>query len=230
MSALQLKSIPFHSATLVATVLAAALGNTATAANELAKEPDGSWVSVKGTVVAKLEDSLILDYGEDTITVEVDSWDASDNADSVLTGYQITVQGRVDNDFYHERSIEADSIYVDELNTVLTRPTPMDEEEANRRMRTRYFGPIDNDIEVVGTVSGTSGREFTIDSGDRQVTVNTIELDYNPMDESGFQQIEPGDFVRASGELRSDTLESREMMAETVISLGKIIYDVPNGD
>lgn len=226
-------ALQLNSTAVLATILGAAItafGNSAIAADKVANEPDGSWVSVKGTVVAWLEDSFILDYGENTISVEVDSWDASDNAESILNGYQVTVHGRVDDDFYQERSIEADTIYVNELNTVLTGPTPVDEEEVSRRMHTRYFGPIDTDIEVVGTVTGIKGREFTIDTGDRQVTVNTIELDYNPMDESGFQQIKPGDFVRASGDLTSETLENREIMAETVISLGKIIYDLPNGE
>lgn len=215
---------------MVLAVIATALNSNATTAQRVEDAPNGSWVKVKGTVVAQREGSFILDHGEDTITVEVDSWERSDHAESILNGYNVTVHGRVDNDFYHERRIEADTIHVAELDTVLTGPTPVDEEEVRRRNHTRYFGPIDSDIEVVGTVTGVSGREFTIDTGDRKIAVNTAELDHDPLSESGFQHIEVGDFVRASGDLTSQSFDEREIMAETVISLGKMVYDLPNGE
>lgn len=35
-------------------------------------DPDNSWISIRGTVVAPTANSFILDYGEGMITVEMD--------------------------------------------------------------------------------------------------------------------------------------------------------------
>ncbi len=64
-----------------------------------------------------------------------------------------------------------------------------------------------------------SGREFTIDTGPRKLTVDTIMMDYNPMDETGYQKIEVGDYVSATGNMDYDSWEEKELMADYVITL-----------
>ena len=70
-----------------------------------------------------------------------------------------------------------------------------------------------------GQVETIDGREFTIDTGLREVRIDTIAMPYNPMDDKGFQQIEVGDWVSVSGQLDLDVFESREIMAESIVTL-----------
>lgn len=181
---------------------------------------DGSWVSLQGTVVRQDTDALLLDYGEGTIVVEVDDWEWREEAEPAMSGDQVTVYGRVDDGFYTDKRIEAQSIYVDDLNTVLTGPSPYDEEgSVDDRRYTYYAGPTQYDMEITGLVTSVDGRQFTIDTGERELRVDTTLMSYNPMDDIGFQQVQEGDWVRASGDLAMNTLERRELMAESVVTL-----------
>lgn len=74
-------------------------------------------------------------------------------------------------------------------------------------------------MEVSGLVTSIDGRVFTIDTGERELKVDTTLLPYNPMDDVGFQQVQEGDWVRASGDLAMNTFEDREIMAESVVKL-----------
>lgn len=178
---------------------------------------DGSKVALKGTVVALREGSFILNHGDGTISVEVDNWEQQDNADAIREGHHVTVRGTVDNDFWHRRLVEADSVYVEELQTTLTSPSPADEEEARNQRLVSSYGPIPNDIEVAGTVTSTRGDKFTIDNDQRRITVDTSFLENDPMDDSGYQQIDVGDFVRVSGDIGERTMDERVIAAKSLI-------------
>ncbi|MCW8193817.1 hypothetical protein F6455_03325 [Proteobacteria bacterium 005FR1] len=178
---------------------------------------DGSRVALKGTVVALRAGSFILDHGDGTISIEMDNWANQDVDGAIREGQHVTVRGKVDNDFWHRRRVEADSVHVEELQTTLTAPSPADEEEAQNQRLTSSYGPIPNDIEVAGTVTSVRGDKFTIDNGRRRITVDTSFLDKNPMDDSGYQQIDVGDFVRASGDLGERAMDERVIAAKSVI-------------
>jgi len=45
--------------------------------------------------------------------------------------------------------------------------------------------PADHDFQVAGTVTSISGLEFTIDTGDRKVLVDTLQMGYNLLDDVG---------------------------------------------
>lgn len=213
------KSISRFSA-IALVITASALMTNAAVAKKLDDKSDGSWVSLKGSVVAREDNSLLLDYGENTITVELDDWEQSQEAARVLAGAQVTVYGEVDDDFYENRTIEAQSIYIEQTNTVLSGPSPHDDEgKQNEHPYTYYAGPSEHDMEVTGFVTSINGRTFTIDTGERKLKVNTAMMADNPMDETGFQQIKEGDWVRASGDVGMNTFEDREIMAESVVSL-----------
>ena len=80
-------------------------------------QPDGSWISMSGTVTAPTASAFTLDYGEGMVLVEVDDWDHYGEAAGLLDGDEVTVTGRVDDDLYESTSIEASSVYVEDLNT-----------------------------------------------------------------------------------------------------------------
>jgi len=181
------------------------------------KYPDGTWVTVKGTVVEQEPEHFVLDYGEDTIIVEVDDFDTVPEGRLVFEDDEVTVHGKIDNDFYQKKTIEAESLYIDDLNLSVSSPSAADEEDA-------YFyyyvhTPIDYDLEVRGEVSSVDGREFTIDYGDQKLTVDTSLMAYNPMDDKGFQQVDEGDHVIVSGELDLDLFEEQELIAENIVTI-----------
>ena len=68
-------------------------------------------------------------------------------------------------------------------------------------------------------MTGVDGSEFTIDSGDQKMTVDTALMSYDPMDDEGYQKIEKGDQVTVTGDMENDTLETAELMADSVVTL-----------
>ncbi|MCW8195972.1 hypothetical protein F6455_14345 [Proteobacteria bacterium 005FR1] len=203
---------------LLAGLLAAGVGSSAFSAPPVEEKPDGSWVSVKGTVSEKLEMGFKLDYGEGSIVVETDDWDADNDAALIEANDEVTVYGAVDDDFYHSRTIEAESVYVEDLSTVLTGPSLQDEEQVLSNLDV-YYAPAEFDFVVAGKVTGKEGRTFTVDTGPRKIEVDTSAMPNNPLDDSGRQQIDEGDFVSVSGNLVLDVFEKRKVLAERVVSL-----------
>lgn len=181
---------------------------------------DETWISISGTAVDVQPASFTLDYGEGTVLVEMDDWDWYGDAAGILDGDKVTVYGRIDDDFYELTSIEASSVYVESLGTYFYASS--DDEEGYEGYYDYWvsYTPILVGRTVVrGTVTGVTGREFTVDNGLRKMKVDTIMMSYNPMDDKGYQQIDVGDYVSVSGKMDYDFWEKRELMADTIITL-----------
>jgi uncharacterized protein YdeI (BOF family) len=78
---------------------------------------DESWISLSGEVESVARDSFVLDYRKGKVTVEMDDDDRDAEAYVLLRGDRVTVFGFVDADIFQERTIEASSVYVDEIGT-----------------------------------------------------------------------------------------------------------------
>lgn len=181
-------------------------------------QPDDSWISISGTVVAPTADAFTLDYGDGTITVEMDDWDAYGDAYALIDGDRVTVYGEIDDDLFEMTTIEAGSVYVENLGTYFYASSADEEDVASWTItapiilsRTTIRGSVTNVDQL--------GNEFTVDTGDQQLTVETELLTYNPLDDLGFQQIDEGDRVSVTGILDNDFLEGRVLDAETIITL-----------
>lgn len=179
--------------------------------------PDDTWISISGTVDGvPTGDIFNLDYGEGMIAVEMDDWDTDADAYKLVEGDNVTVSGWIDDDLFERRTIEARSVYVENLGTYFY-ASGADEEKY-------YYSGVTvpvviNTIGLHGTVSEVSGREFTLNTGLRSITVDTVQMPYNPMDDEGFQQIEVGDVVSATGVMQTDLLDDRELHASSVVTL-----------
>ncbi len=176
---------------------------------------DESWISLSGTVTSVAPDSFNLDYGEGLVLVEMDDWDIDADGYKLLEGDEVTVNGRVDDDLFETTSIEASSVYVKGLNTYFY--ASADDEESLPAAAT--VSVVDYDLQLTGEVTSVTGREFTVDTGEREMKVDTIQLGYNPLDDEGYQKIDVGDRVSVTGDLDIDWWEKREIMAETVVTL-----------
>lgn len=183
--------------------------------------PDGTWVSLSGRAIDARADAFTLDYGDGTVLVEMDDWDWYEESGEVLEGDKVTVYGEIDDSFFDTARVEAGSVYVENLGTYFYQPSAADEEGAADELDSWITAdPIEvGDVDVRGEVTGVNDESFTIDTGYRQVTVDTSELGYDPLDEKGFISVDKGDYVSVSAELESDFFDSGQIQADYLVVL-----------
>lgn len=178
-------------------------------------QPDDSWISVDGTVDEVMANAFTLDYGDGIITVEMDDGDRDADGYKLMQGDRVSVAGVVDDDLFERTTIEASSVYVENLGTYFY-ASAADEEDTF----VTITGPVHPSRMILqGTVVSVSDEEFTIHTGVRDVTVEVEEMSYNPLDEEGYQQIEVGDYVSVTGQMDYDFLEGQELVASVVTTI-----------
>ena len=102
---------------ILAGAIAAACFSVSAQAQNPVEQPDDTWISLTGVVTSTTDDSFKLDYGNGMITVEMDDWDNFGDAWPLIGGDEVTVYGEVDQNLFAKTTIEAGSVYVDDLNT-----------------------------------------------------------------------------------------------------------------
>ncbi|GAB4137302.1 MAG: hypothetical protein Tsb0016_02380 [Sphingomonadales bacterium] len=202
--------------------LAAAMAFTANpglAVNPYAKA-DESWISLTGTVASAADETFTLDYGDGLITVEMDEWEwYEDDTLRIMPGEKVTVYGRIDDGFYQMRTIEAGSVYSFDRATYYYASSADEESDPIYYYTTPTLAPEGSWVSMTGTVTEKSGREFTLDTGWREISVDTASMLYNPLDDQGMQQISIGDRVSVSGQIDDALFDERELSAELIVSL-----------
>lgn len=199
---------------MVASITGVFLAGPASA-QEPYEKPDDTWISISGVVETVTADSFTLDYGDGTITVEMDDGDRDADGYKLVAGDPVTVNGKIDDDLFEQRTIEASSVYVEDIGTYFY-ASAVDEED--------LFVTVDVPVVVAatvvqGTVTEVSDEEFVIDTGLRSVRVEVEEMPYNPLDDEGYQKIEVGDRVSVTGQMDDDLFEGRELEADSVVTL-----------
>lgn len=181
--------------------------------------PDGSWISLSGTVENVEADVFTLDYGEGTVTVEMDDGDRDADAYQLMEGDNVTVSGRVDDDLFETTTIEAASVYVENLGTTFF-ASSLDEE--GPYMFIDLTTPIlVSSTTVEGLVTDVRDEGFSVDAGLREIRVDVSEMSHDPLDNEGYQQIDEGDRVRVTGQMEGGFFQDRELMATTVVTLSQ---------
>ncbi|KFZ32065.1 hypothetical protein IDSA_05170 [Pseudidiomarina salinarum] len=181
------------------------------------QQPDDSWIQISGTVESVATDSFTLDYGDGTITVEMDDADRDASAYQLLPDDKVTVSGLIDDHFYETTTIDARSIYVQNIGTTFY--ASVVDEDTPRFM---LSAPVEiAEATVHGTVTSVDpeANEFTINSAARLMTVKTDKMSYDPLDEEGYQQIKVNDVVSVSGQINNDLFEGQVLEAEYVTTL-----------
>lgn len=182
-------------------------------------QPDESYVSISGTVVDSEEDEFSLDYGQGQISVEMDDWEWQNDEMEVLPGDQVTVYGRVEKHLFVDASIEADSVFIENPATYYySSPTP-DVTTFTVMDVTPVTPVIAGNLVFTGTVQNVKGREFTINTDDLELTVNTGGMQNNPLDNEGRQKIESGDTVSVVGNLGTGVIGDRRLEADSIVIL-----------
>lgn len=185
---------------------------------KLKTKPDSAQISISGRVTSAEKDSFMLDYGDGLITVEMDDWEWYTKG-QIAPGERVTIYGQIDESFYEDRTIKADGIYAADRNILYYAA----ESGENRAQDfTNYYPTVERDgmmLRVTGPVTNVDDREFTLDTGQTEIQIDTTTMSYNPMDEVGFQKIRAGDVVSVYGLLDSDVFLKREIKAETITTL-----------
>lgn len=176
---------------------------------------DGTWISISGVVKNVRPNTFALDYGKGVISVEMDDGDRDADAYALLDGDKVTVNGRIDDDFFQTTTIEASSVFVEKLGTHFF-ASSIDEEDG-------YFA-LDVPVIVArttvsGKVTAIEGDELVLDTGLRKLRVDVEAMPYDPLDDEGYQKIEVGDVVRVSGTMDPGFFDGRELSADRMITL-----------
>ena len=123
---------------------------------------DPGWISLNGTVVSAKDDSFILDYGKANIMVDLSKWNLQKGDLPLSDGDKVSVSGYIEN--VGRRSLQARTVYVRDLNTHYY-------VDPSREIEPLLYPQPDNSVDaladeprvvVTGTVTGVSGREFTL--------------------------------------------------------------------
>lgn len=218
-----MKRYKAHTLTKAISATLAAGAASAVLAQSPYLQPDATMITLNGTVDKIYNDAFTLDYdsdlGENTITVEMDDGDRDADAYVLRHGDEVTVTGRVDSGFYEATTIEAGVVYVDNLDTFFY-SSSLDEEE--------YYLPFiyapDLTMETLrGRVTAVGDDDFTLSTGDGMVTIEVDEMLYNPLDDTGYPQVDKNDIVSVRGHVDIDLFENHTFEAEgitTVLDIG----------
>ncbi|UIP06394.1 DUF5666 domain-containing protein [Erythrobacter sp. SDW2] len=182
-----------------------------------AQTDDGEWLTLSGTVESVSGDVFMLDYGSNSLPVEMDDFDWF-NENVVMPGDEVTVTGLMDNDFLQTRRIEASTVYIDKLRTRYFANSADEEGGLDPMM---YVGPVDTEgLDITGYVTAITGDEMIVDAGVLEYKVDAGELLYDPFDDDGLTRIDVGDRVSVSGRFDdSDFFDTPEIDAVSIIEL-----------
>lgn len=211
-----MKSKPILTSLFITSFLATA---PAFAADADSEKQGGSWIILSGEVASSDDsDTFTMSYGEDTVRVELDNWSWADQPGQVREGDKVKVYGRVDQDTYETETIEADSIYVENLGIHF---------HGGARGEEAYTGVVPEpqppvrtgDLTVSGRVESIENRTFTIDTGSRELTVDTSLMNYNPLKKPGLRNrsVSLEDLVTVSGQMNPGVFEQRELNAQAIV-------------
>ena len=206
---------------IVAVMAMIAVPATAQDMDEPYEAPDDSWISISGTVTEADADMFMLDYGDGLITVEMDDFDTYGDAYAIMEGDNVVVFGRIDDDLYELRTIEAGSVFVENLNTQFY-ASPADEEDIG--FLTVTVPVVPNKTTIKGTVVDIDEdiEEFTVETANREIVVDAGKLEYNPFDDEGFHQLYLGNRVSVTGTMGADFFEGQRLQADSIVSLNGI--------
>ena len=197
------------------------------------KYQDKDWITVTGDVTSVHDEAFTLNFGEGLITVEMDDWDWYDEANLLKAGEKVTVYGRIDNGWYEAKKIEAGSVYAHDRATYYY---ANDGDEEGDYIYSSYYVsypttvPDGTWMTASGEVTDINGRELTLDTGAFKISVDTIGMAYNPLDNKGYQQIDEGDRIYVSGRVDKSVFDENELAASAITILVEDKTKEPNKD
>lgn len=189
------------------------------AVSQSQQNSDKSTVAISGTIAkAEAKDSFLLDYDSGKARVEMDGWHKVNNREKVREGDKVRVYGRMSQDSDQTPTIKAKSLYLPNLGVRYDGDSggsdAMGEADLESAQEVNS-----GDIAVTGRVKEIDDQTFTMNSGDQALTVDTADMDYDPLKHPGLRDraVRVGDLVTVRGTLAGDLSEQGKLQAEAVV-------------
>lgn len=209
--------------TMFALALTVSVGAAGSAqAQSPRSQSDESWITLQGDVTEVGAYTFELDYGDGTVTVEFDDWDADLDTLGLIEGDDVTVNGRVDDSLYEETSVEASSVFVENIDEYFYASALDEEGDYEYDDFVGLPEPLDEgEVAIQGTVTSVDvpEDEFQIVTDTTVLTVDTATLSYDPLDSDGRRMIEVGDRVSVFGDFYPEFPTETTLYADAVIEL-----------
>ncbi|NMH60272.1 NirD/YgiW/YdeI family stress tolerance protein [Alteromonas ponticola] len=199
----------------------AATTNSSASANELAAFDDDTWITVNGEIENIHTDSFVVKTGDNRITVEFDDGDNDADALAFEAGEKVTVSGKVDKDVFSDTALDASSVFVHDHNTTYV-SNPDDRVVYDRYIATAVVPENFDDITMIGTVAKVDDDTFELSAADATVKVDVSELSGEPLEESGFLNIETGDRVKVDATMGDTFFSEGTVVANTLIQMSDV--------
>ena len=191
-------------------------GTPSDAEERLVEASNKSWINLEGRVAATAPKSFLLDYGDGTVTVQMDDWDWFQEGRHLMPGDRVAVTGRVDRDLLERATLEARAVYVENLGTYFYASGRDEEDPAES---TIFMVAPAGAVDATGFVTAIEGREFTMGTGSGSMRVDTSGMPDNPLDGEGDPKVRITDRVYVWGRLDVDAREPNELMADGLVVL-----------
>lgn len=184
---------------------------------------DGEWISLTGTVKSVGDKSFNLGYGRGDIRVEMDEYAWYDKT-AVVPGDRVTVTGRMDDGWFEDKTIDASSVYLPRLDTYYYSNTGNEDFGFYSHPIDTYTrdGKAEDDAWVAfsGTVASIDDEDLMLDTGSRQIKIDTETMERSPIDDDGPQTVHVGDRISVTGEMDdADLFDTREVLASSIVVL-----------
>lgn len=172
--------------------------------------PDKSWVRLDGRVVTAHANGFELNYGDGSVTVELDDFDEAPEGSGIHENDQVVVYGRLDRERYRRNAVEARAVYDQNAATTFF-ASSADEEAIGPWPRTHVeIGAIT----VGGKVSSIANHSFVLDTGSAELTVDVTALGYDP-----FKKLHVGDRVYVEGRINTAFFAAQQLQAQRLTSV-----------
>lgn len=181
------------------------------------KNSSKNQIVVSGRVSDIEDNTFRLNYGKDSIKVEMAEWSFEDKAEQIKDGERVTVYGYIDNSWFEKHKLQAQAIYIHERNTYFIASGNEDYYVLNTVTIDKI--PDNTHVGIKGKIVDIDDDKFTLKFGEESIDVNVVSLGYNPFVKKGSKKISVGDLVYVSGKLDSGFFENKEIKADYVVKL-----------
>ena len=131
---------------------------------------NGDEIKIAGKVSKAKASTFLLDYGQGSITVELDDYDSYEEGFNIIDGDQVIVTGKVDADSGQKRTIEARRVFIPAIDLEIF-ASATDEEDTASKSFTQSLTD-GTEVDLRGIIKNINRKVITIQSSKGRVEVH----------------------------------------------------------
>ena len=178
---------------------------------------DATWITIQGDVTQVDSHFITVDTGDGSMTVDTSLLELDQPAFAQMKDSKVTVTAQMSDEFMTSHRLSATGLYVQSLGTAFVSPdvSAQQADAISGNVADRETGAMT----LTGTITAISEDAFQFSTGKNSITVETDDLDENPLDKEGYYQLSQGDRVSITTTFDDDLTEDFEVEADTLIRL-----------